>query len=48
MSNPKTHPEHFVPHHLGEQSRDIHGNKGKKMANKTGEAPNYIPPKGKS
>ncbi|MBM7645458.1 small acid-soluble spore protein N (minor) [Scopulibacillus daqui] len=47
MSNPRRHPGHFAPHHLGEQPRAAHSNKGKKMANKTDEEPNYIPPKGK-
>ncbi|ALA54960.1 acid-soluble spore protein N [Shouchella clausii] len=36
----------FTPDHLGEQSRKSDRNNGKKMANKSNEQPNYVPPKG--
>jgi small acid-soluble spore protein N (minor) len=47
MSNPKRHPEHFVPNHLGTQQREAGNNKGKQMSTKDNEEPKYIPPKGK-
>ncbi|WKB36707.1 acid-soluble spore protein N [Terrilactibacillus sp. S3-3] len=47
MGNPKRHPEGFTPDHLGEQSRAVDSNKGKQMANKSNDEPQYIPPKGK-
>ncbi|KSU85227.1 MULTISPECIES: acid-soluble spore protein N [Fictibacillus] len=46
MSNPKRHPQAFVPSHLGTQPRVGKGNKGKQMANKGNEHPDYVPPKG--
>ncbi|WP_408006135.1 acid-soluble spore protein N [Pseudalkalibacillus sp. A8] len=46
MSNPKRHPEEFVPNHLGTQPREAGGNKGKQMSNKSNEKPDYVPPKG--
>lgn len=46
MSNPKKHPQAYVPSHLGTQPRTGHGNKGKKMADKSGEHAQVIQTKG--
>ncbi|WP_257350480.1 acid-soluble spore protein N [Pseudalkalibacillus decolorationis] len=46
MSNPKRHPEQYVPNHMGTQPRVGGGNKGKQMGMKSNEQPQYIPPKG--
>ncbi|TLS37443.1 acid-soluble spore protein N [Pseudalkalibacillus caeni] len=47
MSNPKRDPQPFSPDHLGDRDPQAPGNKGKKMADKTNEEPDYVPPKGK-
>ncbi|MDF2040121.1 acid-soluble spore protein N [Bacillus sp. CMF12] len=46
MSNPKRHPNHFNPNHIGTQSRGFGGNKGKKMQDKSGQHPQVIQTKG--
>jgi small acid-soluble spore protein N (minor) len=46
MSNPKRHPEHYVPNHLGTQPRAAGGNKGKKMQDKSGQHAQVIQTKG--
>ncbi|MCT2536386.1 acid-soluble spore protein N [Aquibacillus koreensis] len=46
MSNPKRKTEEFRPDHLGTQPRKARANKGKKMANKSNEQPQYIQTKG--
>ncbi|KGX87555.1 acid-soluble spore protein N [Pontibacillus litoralis] len=47
MSNPKKHPEPFVPSHLGTQPRQPHSNKGKQMEMKQNDQPDVIQTKGK-
>ncbi|MCM3730141.1 acid-soluble spore protein N [Fictibacillus nanhaiensis] len=47
MSNPKRFPQDFVPNHIDTQPRDVDSNNGKKMANKTNDHADYVPPKGK-
>ncbi|GLB60792.1 acid-soluble spore protein N [Cytobacillus sp. NCCP-133] len=46
MGNPKKHPEHFVPNHIGTQSHGFGGNKGKKMQDTSGQHPQVIQTKG--
>lgn len=46
MSKPRHKQEHYNPSHLGTQPRGFTGNKGKKMATKTGESPQVIQTKG--
>ncbi|MBS4217628.1 MULTISPECIES: acid-soluble spore protein N [Bacillaceae] len=46
MSKPKRGPENFTPDHLGEQQVAVDANKGKKMADKSGQHPQYIQTKG--
>ncbi|MBS4176908.1 acid-soluble spore protein N [Lederbergia citrea] len=46
MSNPKRHPINFTPDHLGEQSVVKDANKGKQMADKSGQHPQVIQTKG--
>ncbi len=47
LSNPKRFPEDFVPNHIGTQPRESNSNNGKKMANKSHDHADYVPPKGK-
>lgn len=47
MGNPKKHSIPFQPNHYGTQPRKANQNKGEKMAMKTDENPDYVPPKGK-
>ncbi|WP_181348556.1 small acid-soluble spore protein N [Thalassobacillus sp. CUG 92003] len=47
MGNPKRHPEGFQPKFPGSQSRNVHTNKGRKMAVRTDEKPIIIQTKGK-
>ncbi|RST73011.1 acid-soluble spore protein N [Siminovitchia acidinfaciens] len=46
MGNPKRGQENFTPDHLGEKSVAVDANKGKKMADKTGQQPIVIQTKG--
>ncbi|MFS8650646.1 MAG: acid-soluble spore protein N [Caldibacillus sp.] len=46
MSNPKRFPQGFTPDKVGTQSRDVHSNKGRKMADRTGKYPDVIQTKG--
>jgi small acid-soluble spore protein N (minor) len=39
MGNPKKHSMHFTPNHIGTNTREAGGNKGKKMQDKTGKEP---------
>ncbi|MDF2946092.1 MAG: acid-soluble spore protein [Bacillales bacterium] len=42
MGNPKKNSKSYVPNHIGTQSREAGGNKGKQMQDKTGKEPKYI------
>ncbi|MCJ8006387.1 acid-soluble spore protein N [Lederbergia wuyishanensis] len=46
MSNPKRGQENFTPDHLGEKQVAVDANKGKKMADKSGQHPHIIQTKG--
>ncbi|WP_077621868.1 acid-soluble spore protein N [Sediminibacillus massiliensis] len=46
MGNPKRDSKHFRPRHLGTQSLDAGGNKGKQMQVKTNKQPKVIQTKG--
>lgn len=46
MSNPKTDDRQFRPDYPGIKSRDVHSNKGRKMADKTGKHPIVFQTKG--
>lgn len=39
MSNPKRDSKHFTPSHLGTNTRQAGGNKGKQMQDQTGKKP---------
>ncbi len=39
MSNPKKNSKAFVPSHMGTNTREAGGNKGKQMQDKTGKKP---------
>lgn len=47
MGNPKKDSKHFVPNHLGTQSREAGGNKGKQMQMQNAHKPKIIQTKGK-
>jgi small acid-soluble spore protein N (minor) len=47
MSNPKrNYTKRFRPDHIGTQSREAGGNKGKQMQDKSGQHPQVIQTKG--
>ena len=46
MSNPKRDQQRYSPEHLGMKPVAVDANKGKKMADKTGRAPDVIQTKG--
>lgn len=46
MGNPKKDSKHFVPNHIGTQSKSFGGNKGKQMQDKSGQHPQVIQTKG--
>jgi small acid-soluble spore protein N (minor) len=46
MKSTKSHFAQFRPDHPGTQSVKSKTNNGKKMAQKSNEQPDYIPPKG--
>lgn len=39
MGNPKKSSKDYVPNHIGTQTREAGGNKGKQMQDKTGKHP---------
>ncbi|MFC0524995.1 acid-soluble spore protein N [Pontibacillus salicampi] len=47
MSNPKKDSKHFTPSHLGTNSREAGGNKGKQMQMQDAHKPKVIQTKGK-
>ncbi|MDL4839549.1 acid-soluble spore protein N [Aquibacillus rhizosphaerae] len=47
MGNPKKDSKHFRPRHLGMQSLEASGNKGKQMQMKGNKQPDLIQTKGK-
>ncbi|MBS4199084.1 acid-soluble spore protein N [Bacillus sp. FJAT-49732] len=46
MSNPKRSQVNYTPDNLGEKSVAVDANKGKKMADKSGQHPHIIQTKG--
>lgn len=46
MGNPKKDSKHFVPNHIGTQSRAAGNNKGKQMSDKSGQHAQVIQTKG--
>jgi small acid-soluble spore protein N (minor) len=46
MAKSKHAFDRYRPNHLGTQPRAAEGNKGKKMATKGNDHPDYAPPKG--
>jgi small acid-soluble spore protein N (minor) len=46
MSNPKRNNKHFVPNHIGTQSREAGNNNGKKMQDTSGKHAQVIQTKG--
>ncbi len=46
MGNPKRNSKQFQPDHIGLNTREAGGNKGKKMQDQSGKQPHVIQTKG--